>query len=210
MAKRENRKGTEKYKRILGAAKSVFARNGFYHSRISDIAKKARVADGTIYLYFEKKDDILISLFEDEIDSFIQSLRSEIVQKQSVEEKIHCLISFQIHLLETDRDLAEVLLVELRQSNKFLKSSAIEHINEYLKLFSAVVFEGKEQGRFREDADSALLSQAIFGAIEMVSLSWLLGYRRRSVDQIADELTDLFLRGIAAVKEPSARTKSGD
>jgi TetR/AcrR family transcriptional regulator, fatty acid metabolism regulator protein len=198
MAKSEERKNSEKYKRILGAAKSVFAKNGFYNSRISDVAKLAGVADGTIYLYFENKDDLLISLFEDEIDAVIERLRGELAKRTTVEEKLHCLIEFQLNLLETDRDLAEVLLVELRQSNKFLKSSAIEHINEYLKLFSAVITEGKRQGFFREDADAALLPQAVFGAIEMISLSWLLGYRRHDVQSAARVLTATILHGIAS------------
>src|SRR5262245_36695568 len=112
MAKSEDRKNSEKYKRILAAAKSVFAQNGFYHSRISDVAKRAGVADGTIYLYFENKDDILISLFEDEIDAFIARLRAELTNCSTVEEKLYGLIHFQLNLLDTDPDLAEVLLVE--------------------------------------------------------------------------------------------------
>ena len=196
MAKSEDRKNSEKYKRILAAAKAVFAQNGFYHSRISDVAKRAGVADGTIYLYFENKDDILISLFEDEIDAFIARLRSELATRSTVEDKLYCLIHFQLSLLETDRDLAEVLLVELRQSNKFLKSSAIEHVNEYLKLFAAVLVEGKKAGVFREETDAALLPQAVFGAVEMISLSRLLGYRRHEVSDAARMLTDTLLRGI--------------
>jgi TetR/AcrR family fatty acid metabolism transcriptional regulator len=198
MAKSEDRKNSEKYKRILSAAKAVFAQNGYYHSRISDVAKRAGVADGTIYLYFENKDDILISLFEDEIDAFIERLRAELSTRSTVEQKLYCLIHFQLNLLETDPDLAEVLLVELRQSNKFLKSSAIEHVNEYLKLFAAVLAEGKKAGVFREETDTALLPQAVFGAIEMVSLSRLLGYRRSDVDSAARTLTDILLNGISA------------
>ena len=196
MVKSEDRKNSEKYKRILAAAKAVFAQNGFYHSRISDVAKRAGVADGTIYLYFENKDDILISLFEDEIDAFIVRLRGELATRSTVEDKLYCLIHFQLSLLETDRDLAEVLLVELRQSNKFLKSSAIEHVNEYLKLFAAVLVEGKKAGVLREETDAALLPQAVFGAVEMISLSRLLGYRRHEVGDAARMLTDTLLRGI--------------
>jgi TetR/AcrR family fatty acid metabolism transcriptional regulator len=198
MAKSEERKQSEKYRRILAAAKAVFAKNGFYHSRISDVAKRAGVADGTIYLYFENKDDILISLFEDEIDAIIVRLRQELSTKSTVKEKLYGLIEFQLSLLETDRDLAEVLLVELRQSNKFLKSSAIDHINEYLKLYSAVLVEGKKQGIFRSETDPTLLPQAVFGAIEMISLGWLLGYRRHDVPEAARMLTDTLLLGIAA------------
>src|ERR1043165_4350188 len=52
----------DKRERILLAAERIFARHGFFAARVSEIAKEAGVADGTIYLYFKSKDDLLISL----------------------------------------------------------------------------------------------------------------------------------------------------
>ena len=56
--------GGDKRERILGAAERIFARHGFFAAKVSDVAKEAGVADGTIYLYFKSKDDLLISLPE--------------------------------------------------------------------------------------------------------------------------------------------------
>ena len=53
----------DKYRRILGAAIEVFAKEGYFYSTISQIAKTAGVADGTIYLYFKNKEDILLQFF---------------------------------------------------------------------------------------------------------------------------------------------------
>ena len=60
-------KSVDKHNKIIISATKVFAKKGFFNARISDIAKEAKVADGTIYLYFNNKFDILISVLEEEI-----------------------------------------------------------------------------------------------------------------------------------------------
>ena len=71
-------RGEEKYRMILNAAKQVFAMEGFYNSKVSEIAREAHVADGTIYLYFKNKDDILISLFEEELTRIIKTVKTDL------------------------------------------------------------------------------------------------------------------------------------
>ncbi len=56
-----------KYMQIIDAAVEVIAENGYHQSQVSKIAKQAGVADGTIYLYFKNKEDILISLFKEKM-----------------------------------------------------------------------------------------------------------------------------------------------
>ena len=68
--------GESKHHKIIRAALKVFAQKGFYNARVSEIAKEAQVADGTIYLYFKNKDDILIHLFEEEMDGIIQNVKA--------------------------------------------------------------------------------------------------------------------------------------
>jgi len=57
----------DKPQNIIEAAVRVFARKGYYNSRVSDIAREAGIAAGTIYLYFRTKDDILVTLFRDKM-----------------------------------------------------------------------------------------------------------------------------------------------
>src|SRR4029453_980473 len=66
----------EKYDAILRAATCVFARNGFFNSKVADVAREAGVADGTVYLYFKNKDHILVSIFESTMDEAIAEGRA--------------------------------------------------------------------------------------------------------------------------------------
>jgi len=86
--KNTNGKTEDKHQRIIKAALKVFAKKGFYNSRVSEIAQEAAVADGTIYLYFKNKDDILISVFETEMVKMISSMKSELRKHDDPVEKV--------------------------------------------------------------------------------------------------------------------------
>src|SRR2546430_7033936 len=112
-----------KRSRILDAAVRVFAEKGFYGARVAEIAREAGVADGTIYLYFKSKDDLLISLFEDRMENVNQNLRDAIAAAPADDPiaKLRSAIRLHLVLVEKNQHLAEVLTVELRQSAKFMK-----------------------------------------------------------------------------------------
>jgi len=71
-------RSADKYQRILDAAVAVFAEKGFFVSRVSDIADRAGVADGTVYLYFKNKDEILASAINTAFDGFMKTARTEL------------------------------------------------------------------------------------------------------------------------------------
>jgi TetR/AcrR family fatty acid metabolism transcriptional regulator len=106
---------------IINAAIKVFADKGFYTANVADVAKEAGVADGTIYLYFKNKDDLLISLFETKMEEILQRFASLLDSNRNAEEKLRQFIHLYFQMIEEDQNLAEVFQVELRQSSKFLK-----------------------------------------------------------------------------------------
>ncbi len=114
-------KSNEKYYRIINAATKVFAKKGFYQAKVSEIAKEAKVADGTIYLYFENKDAILISLFEEQMEGVLHNMRKQISKEKDAVKKIEKFALSHLRLIEQNKDMAEIIQVELRQSTKFMK-----------------------------------------------------------------------------------------
>jgi TetR/AcrR family fatty acid metabolism transcriptional regulator len=165
----------EKRGRILDAAMRVFARNGFYLSRVSEIARTAGVADGTVYLYFRNKDDILISIFRDRIDALSAAVARETGRLDDPAEKLRRIVEIQLGIVREHRDLAEVLTINLRQSNRFLKQYAAPKFNHYLDLIADVVAEGQRKGVFREDVSPRVFACAFFGALDGLTLTWVIG-----------------------------------
>jgi TetR/AcrR family fatty acid metabolism transcriptional regulator len=192
-------KKPEKYRAILDAAVRVFARKGFYHARVSEIAREAGVADGTIYLYFQNKDDILISLFEDGMKTVIDRVRSEIEKETDPLQKIKCFARAHLSLIEDNKDMAEIIQVELRQSNKFMKEYRNEKFFEYIDLISSIVKEGQAQGVIRQDVEPGIVKRAFFGALDEMSRYWVLSFKRKySINTAAEQISEFFIKGIAA------------
>ncbi len=192
-------KVTDKHDKIIKAAIRVFARNGFFNSRISEIAKEANVADGTIYLYFNNKYDILITIFEEEIGKIIAKVKQEIAQIEDPRKKLERFAYLHLRLVEDNRDLAEVIQVELRQSSKFMKEYRNKKFAEYLNIISQIVRTGQNQGVFRKDVMPGIFKRAFFGALDEMSRFWVLSPRKKyRVSTGAKQISQFFVDGIVA------------
>lgn len=180
MAKRGPRGGgTAKRERILQAAIRIFSQKGFFNSRISEIARAAGVADGTIYLYFKNKDDLLISLFEEKMGQVVADVRARVASGGDALSRLRIFIENHMDLLVREAGLIEVIQVELRQSNKFMKDYVPVKFLEYLDVISDILEQGKREGVFRPDLNVTLARRAIFGALDEISLAYVLSRKKK-------------------------------
>ena len=197
MARRGPNGGREKRDRILRAAVKIFSRKGFFNSKVSEIARSAEVADGTIYLYFKNKDDLLISLFEEKMGEVVEDVRRRIAVGGNALEKLKIFIENHMDLLEREAGLVEVLQVELRQSTKFLKDYTPVKFFEYLEIISGILEEGKREGVFRPDMDISIARRAIFGALDELCLTYILSRKPKYHPSVtAAEVRRLLLEGL--------------
>lgn len=187
----------DKYERILTAALKVFAQKGFYQSKVSEIAKLAGVADGTIYLYFRNKDDILISLFEKVMQEAIDNLERALSTETDPARKLEICARIHLSMIDGSREAAEIVQVEVRQSFKFMKEYKNEKFYQYLNIIGAIVAEGQAKGIFRADIDPDIAKRAIFGSLDEMSLYWVLSNRKDySIDTAARQISRIFLTGL--------------
>ncbi len=193
------RKNSEKYHRIIKAATKVFAKKGFYPAKISEIAKEAQVADGTIYIYFENKDDILISLFEEQMKKVLENMVAQISKLNDPAEKLEKFALTHLLLIEQNKDIAEIIQVELRQSSKFMKEYKNEQFIQYLDLIGNIIKEGQKKGVFKKDIMPGVAKRAFFGALDEMSRFWVLSSRKRyDIETAAKQISGYFLKGITA------------
>ncbi|MCF8081696.1 MAG: TetR family transcriptional regulator [Deltaproteobacteria bacterium] len=191
------RKDNGKYHRIIAAATRVFAKNGFYHSKISEIAKEAQVADGTIYIYFENKDDILICLFEEQMKAVLENMNHQLEGMDDPSEKLKTFALTHLELIEHNKDMAEIIQVELRQSGKFMKEYKNEGFLRYLDIIGNIITEGQQKGIFKAQVLPGVAKRAFFGALDEVSRFWVLSSRKEyDIRVVAEQISDCFLAGI--------------
>jgi TetR/AcrR family fatty acid metabolism transcriptional regulator len=194
----KRRRASDKRDRILKAAVKVFAKNGFHATRVSEVAKAAGVADGTIYLYFKSKEELLVSLFEDRVEKLLAFMKDELPKQETAQSRLRALVEMQLGLLEGERELAEVITVILRQSTRLMKEFAAPHFLAYLEAIAKIIAEGQEAGEFRTDVSPSIAARAIFGALDGVTLTWALGRAEQgALARAATQLGDVLLRGLA-------------
>ncbi len=190
-------KNTDKHKIILDAAVKVFARKGFFQSKVAEIAREAGVADGTIYLYFKNKDDLLVSIFEIKMQEVISRFRSAILEKDDARSRLKYLIRMHLAEFEAYPELAAVFQVELRQSSRFMREYKKGELKQYLDLIGEVVEQGQQEGSFREDLPMGLVKRLIFGTLDEVVSTWVLAGMKYKLQAVAEPIVDLILNGIA-------------
>src|SRR6266481_7967072 len=164
----------DKHKRILYAAIEVFAEHGYFQARISDIAVKAGVADGTIYLYFKNKEQILMAALDFAFHRFMKVAKEEMKTIQGPRERLLRLAELHLEKMGENRGIAVVFQTEVRQSARFLKEFSHKHLIEYFDLVRSIVQEGQQQGIFRKEVSDKIAANCIFGALDAMVTSWLL------------------------------------
>jgi len=190
--------GGDKRAAIIRAAIRVFAHNGYFNSKVADIAREAGVADGTVYLYFKSKEEILHSIFDRSVDEAIADARKQLDAISDPREKLRQIARLHLERLGADRDLAVVFQVELRGSTKFMEEFSAAGFAEYLALIRSAFEEGQRAGVFRADLNAKIVAKILFGALDEMATNWILSPRRYKLAPMADQVLDIFLNGVSA------------
>lgn len=192
------KKDKPKYKQIVDAAVVVIAENGYHQAQVSKIAKQAGVADGTIYLYFKNKEDILISVFEEKMAVFVEKLEQILVRDIPAVDKLGLMIESHFSLLASDLHLAIVTQLELRQSNTEIRMKINGVLREYLLLLDKILVKGMEDGEFDEKMDIRLARQMVFGTMDETITTWVMNDHKYDLVELAPKVHRLLMKGIRA------------
>jgi TetR/AcrR family fatty acid metabolism transcriptional regulator len=194
------RKNKPKYHQIIDAAVITIAENGYHQTQVSKIAKQAGVADGTIYLYFKNKEDILISLFQEKMANFIEKIKEIIAGKQTAAEKIFMIIENHFRILSQNPKMAVVTQLELRQSNQELRQRINNVLKEYLDFMEQILREGVESGEFPPDLNTRIARQMLFGTIDEIATTWVMNKQKYDLVALAPTVAKLLLKGLLEEK----------
>lgn len=193
----KGKKRGPKYDKIIDAAVVVIAQNGYHQAQVSKIAREAGVADGTIYLYFKNKEDLLISLFQKKMGSFIDKIEEQIAEKSNAEDKLLTLIDMHFKHLSSDYELAIVTQLELRQTNKELRAQIGEVLKKYLTLVDQILIGGVKSGLFMEELDVRLARQMIFGTLDETVTNWVMKDHKFDLESLAKPIHHLLINGLS-------------
>lgn len=189
---------TDKRSAIHRAAIKVFAEKGFFNSKVADIAKQAGIADGTVYLYFKSKDEILHSIFDRAMSEFIEEGRRELSSLDSAEAKLRKIAALHLERLGADREMAIVFQVELRGSTKFMREFSAAGFAEYLEIIRETIDKGQKTGELRSDIKPIVAAKILYGSLDEMVTNWILSKKSYQLSPLADEVMKIFLGGLLA------------
>jgi len=186
----------DKYRDILEAAVKTFSRTGYHRTRVADIAREAGVADGTVYLYFKNKEDILVSLFQVTMSRFVNDLSSKLAQCKNANEKLFTLIDYHLSMLGSRPEQARVTQIELRQIDQSINQGISKPLMSYFRLIEEVIDEGKKQGLYRQDINTRTARKVVFGAIDEVVTCWVMSTKRYELAALQEPIYDMLVKGL--------------
>ena len=198
VASSQKNSSRDKREAILRAGVKVFAEKGFFNSKVADIARAAGIADGTVYLYFKSKDEILHSIFDQAMEKFIEEGRSELSNIESPVERLTKVAQLHLKRLGDDRDLAIVFQVELRGSTKFMEEFSAAGFHEYLEVIRNTIELGQKEGLFRNDIKPIVCAKILYGSLDEMVTNWILSKKSYELEPIANEVLKIFLKGVMA------------
>lgn len=187
---------TDKREAILRAAIKVFANKGYFNAKVSDIAGAAGVADGTVYLYFKNKEDILHSIFDRAMTDFIGEGRRELSLLSAPEDRLRRIAELHLERLGADRELAIVFQVELRGSIKFMQEFSAAGFGEYLDIICKTIEECQRSGAFRLDLKPIVCAKILYGSLDEMVTNWVLSKKPYELAPLAEPVLKIFLDGM--------------
>ncbi len=187
---------SDKRETILRAATKVFAQRGYFNSKVADIAREAGIADGTVYLYFKSKDEVLHTIFDNAMAAFIAEGRAEIAKIDGSAQKLRRIAQLHLEKLGADREMAVVFQVELRGSTKFMEEFSAAGFAEYLDIICQTIADGQRQGVFRGDIKPVVCAKILYGSLDEMVTNWILSKRSYPLAPMADEVLKIFFGGV--------------
>ena len=209
MLVKSDRKNSDRRAVILDAALRTFVRRGYPETKVAEIASEAGVAEGTLYNYFASKEDLLLALFDEKWGWIIGEIRRKISRLEDPNRKLKAIFSLVVRMFKKNRQLAELFMVDIKQSSVFLNNYTINRIAEFLDLIGEVLEEGKKKGIYRRDLDTRVARMVIFGAAQGILLSWVLSESsavknqtfRFSLYRAGKTLKDIFKSGLVGERQ---------
>ncbi len=194
---------------ILDAAMKTFVKRGYSDTRVSEIAAEAKVAEGTLYNYFPSKEEILLALFDEKWGGIIDKIKKKISRLNDPNDKLKAIFSMVVTMFKKDRHLAEIFLIDVKQSSIFLNNYTINRVVEFIDLIEEILEEGKKKGIYRKNLDSRVAKMVIFGAAQGILLSWVLNESKAvksrtfqfSLFRAARSLKNIFKSGLMEEKQ---------
>lgn len=194
------RRSGDKYAAILEAATAVIAEHGYHNAQVARIARAADVADGTIYLYFKNKQDLLTRLFQDKLGRLVGQARERLSRLAAPGDRLEAFVAGHYAALAADPAFATVTQVELRQPDPAVREQLMAVMRTYFDVIDEIIRDGQAAGAFKAHLDYRQVRNMVFGTLDQTVTAWVMTGFRFDLPAQAAPTYELIASGIAAAE----------
>ena len=185
---------------IIQAAIEVFSKNNFKNSSIAEIARRANVAEGTIYQYFRNKEDMFFSIPIEKTKEFSKELDLHLAGITGALNKIRKFVWYYLYFFKMNPEYARTLMLEMRVSKSFVRTRSYKSFKPFTNRILEIIEEGQREGMIRKDVNIYILRQLILGILEHMVTRWLLKGEKYDLMRYYNEVSELVIHGISGSK----------
>ncbi|SEM29336.1 transcriptional regulator, TetR family [Syntrophus gentianae] len=193
---KQHKKKDLRRKQIIEAAIEVFGNNSFKEASISEIAQRAKIAEGTIYQYFKNKEDLFFSIPAEMIEEFWDELDLHLQGIHDSFNKMSKFVWFYLYHFKMNPAYARSMMLEMRVSKNFSKSKTHDKVVWIYERVLEIIKEGQEEGLIRKDVEGYAIREMLMGMLEARLTRWLLKDEKFDLMENYGEICDLIFNGI--------------
>lgn len=188
---------------ILKAATRVFAEKGFHKATMSDIAKQAEYAVGTIYLYFKDKQALYLALTDEKVDELIKRVKERVTNVSGGMEKIKALVEEELAYFEENDDFFRIYFSQGSLDRWAIKDKpsreTVEKMMNFLDYISGIIKKAQDENVIKNKLDPKRTAHLLGGMIKSVVIPWLKDKpaKGESLKGLSGFILDVFLNGTA-------------
>jgi TetR/AcrR family fatty acid metabolism transcriptional regulator len=190
----------EREELILQAAEDVLVEKGYYEMSVDEIASRVGIAKGTVYLHFASKEDLVVALFNRDVQKLYQLAEESVVSAPSARAKMEIILKLmygglvdrRLHMLTAIFDTIDLRKIFIEKKN-CLKGAW----EQFETLITTVLEEGKAEGEFDPIIATSIMRGAFFSLLSPKSYERLLKEEHVSPAELAEQLGRLYFKGIA-------------
>jgi len=197
-------KANARKEQILKAAERIFAQKGFHEATVSEIAKEARVSEGTIYEHFSTKEGLLFTIPE----AFVAKVREQnlfhLQLIRGAANRLRAIVYLYLYTWQEHPDYALLNLLILKGNLNFRQTEGYRLIRQGFREITAIIEDGIASGEFRADIDPYVIRSVLMGAVDHATVNWLLSKRERKLVDLVDPIMDLVMTGLGSAPPAAA------
>ena len=183
---------------IIKSAIEVFSKKDFKTASISEIARKAGIADGTIYQYFKDKEDLFFSIPIEKTKEFRSQLELHLEGISGALNKIRKFVWYFLYFFKTNPAYGRILMLEMRVSKSFVRTETYGYLKQSVSQVMNIIIEGQDEGVIRKDTDVYILRHVILGTLEHMVTRWLLKDGKYDILENHEQVSSLLIDGLRA------------